>query len=89
MAPSVSCPVMSKILVNYLDIHKLCGRKSQTYAVWKKLTILFLESRHLDLTKEELKAKAQKVKNFNQLFQKEGNVYSQEETLKRLFPEFE
>ena len=70
-----------KLFIKYLDDHKLQGRKSQTYAVWRKLVNLFLNQLHLKQTFDSLKKRADKVRLLNQLFKKEKCVFSIEQIL--------
>lgn len=63
-------------IVRYLDVYKLQGRKSQTYAVWRKLVNLFVNGLHLDQTYASLKERADRVGELNQLFKNEKCVFT-------------
>lgn len=62
------------LVIRYLDVFKLKGRKKQAYAVWKPLVVHYVNRTHLNFKAEVLLKKIQKTQKLNQAFKHEKNV---------------
>nr|ALO21629.1 putative LAGLIDADG homing endonuclease [Stephanosphaera pluvialis] len=62
------------LILEYFSKYKLKGRKQQAYAVWARLVSRYLNRTHLNLSRNELISKTNKVKIFNQAFKEQKSV---------------